>query len=207
MKKSFTLLELVFVIVVIGIIAAVVIPRQQGNSLEEAAIQVISHIRYTQHLAMVDDKFDPNDPLWFLENWQIQFESGGDQVGYMVYTDRNHLGNASNNELAQDPLSQRSISQATGVADLGGNYGISDIDFSNNCRRNGNTGRELAFDFLGRPYFFISDANPTAANIHEFLLTTQCQIILTHTDTSTITIGIEPETGYACVLDANNNCR
>ncbi|MCF6310454.1 MAG: type II secretion system GspH family protein, partial [Sulfurimonas sp.] len=58
MKKAFTMLELVMVIVVIGILAAVMLPRVASDRLAEAATQVISHIRYTQHLAMVDDQFD-----------------------------------------------------------------------------------------------------------------------------------------------------
>ena len=61
MKKAFTMLELVFVLVVIGILAAVMIPNMQSTALREAAIQVVSHIRYTQHLAMIDDKFDTTD--------------------------------------------------------------------------------------------------------------------------------------------------
>ena len=61
MKKAFTMLELVFVIVVAGIIAAVVIPNTKTNPAQEAAIQLLSHIRYTQHLAMVDDKYDSTE--------------------------------------------------------------------------------------------------------------------------------------------------
>jgi len=198
MKKAFTLLELIFVIVAIGIISAVAFPSMDDGKLQKAADQVVSHIRYTQHLAMVDDKFDVNDPLWFRENWQIQFEEGPSEVGYMVYSDLNHAGNANNNEFARDPLTQRKISQATGVADLGGKYGITNIEFSNNCRGSG-TGRELSFDFLGRPYTHITAATPLAANIHQHLLRGDCNITLTNSE-GNITIGIEPETGYARIL-------
>ena len=61
MKKAFTMLELVFVIVIVGILSYFVSSSFQRNPLREAADQVVSHIRYTQHLAMIDDKFDPND--------------------------------------------------------------------------------------------------------------------------------------------------
>ena len=61
-KKAFTLLEIVFVIVVIGILATVILQRRQDNSLREAALQLISDIRYTQHLALTDDKYNPKDP-------------------------------------------------------------------------------------------------------------------------------------------------
>lgn len=65
MRKAFTMIELVFVIVVIGILAAVIIPNTRTNPLQEAAIQLLSHIKYTQHLAMTDDTYDENDPNWY----------------------------------------------------------------------------------------------------------------------------------------------
>ena len=57
-KKAFSLIELIFVIVIIGILSSVLVPRFDRPTLIEAAHQIISHIRYTQHLAMVDNKFD-----------------------------------------------------------------------------------------------------------------------------------------------------
>jgi len=193
MKKAFTVLELIFVIVVIGIVSVVAFPSVGDGKLQKAADQVVSHIRYTQHLAMVDDKFDVNDPLWFRENWQIRFVSGATQVGYDVYSDANQLGNANGNEFANDPLTQRNISRASGVADLRENYGITSIEFSNNCQDDGS--RELSFDFLGRPYFNIT----ATSTIHQFLLITPCTITLTNSEGDKEII-IEPETGYARIL-------
>lgn len=202
MKKAFTMMELIFVIVVIGILAVVIMPRTGSNKLYEAATQVLSHIRYTQHLAMVDDKFDTNDTLWFRENWQIQFESLT-QVGYMIYSDKNHLGNASDDELAKDPLSGEAISHATGVADLKKKYGITQVQFADAC----DDGKELSFDFLGRPYTFITISAPPTSNIYQYLLTSNCDITLTGSEGTTATIRVHPETGYACILnDAGTGC-
>ena len=72
MKKAFTLLELVFVIVLIGILAATIIPNTKTNPAAEAAIQLQSHIRYAQHLAMMDDKFG-SSTSWYKNLWQIAF--------------------------------------------------------------------------------------------------------------------------------------
>ena len=58
------MIELVFVIVVIGIITAVMLPRIDRDNVYEAAQQLISHIKYTQHLAMMDNKFDDTDDEW-----------------------------------------------------------------------------------------------------------------------------------------------
>lgn len=205
MKKAFTMLELVFVIVVIGILSAIVIPRIGSNKLQEAAIQVVSHIRYTQHLALVDDKFDTSDTEWFRENWQIEFVSGTTEVGYKIYSDRNHLGYANSDELAVDPLTRKTFSEDTDVTNLKKKYGITEVEFSDNCKGNG-TGKELSFDFLGRPYIYITDTEPDVSNIYEHLLTANCDITLTSSE-GEAKIRVRPETGYACVLNsAETDC-
>lgn len=72
-KKAFTMLELVMVILIVGIITVATLPSFDRNNLREAADQVISHIRYTQHLAMMDNRFDSSDSQWFRGRWQIRF--------------------------------------------------------------------------------------------------------------------------------------
>ena len=74
MKKAFTMLELVVVIVVIGIIAVAALPRINDDHIAEAADQVMSHIRYTQHLAMQDSKVGDGDE-WYKKRWSIFFSS------------------------------------------------------------------------------------------------------------------------------------
>ncbi|MDD3344472.1 MAG: type II secretion system protein [Sulfurospirillaceae bacterium] len=88
MKKAFTMLELVFVIVIIGVLSYFVTASFERSSLREAADQVIGHIRYTQHLAMSDDKFIPTvsmskytnlarknkEPQYYYKGrWQLNF--------------------------------------------------------------------------------------------------------------------------------------
>lgn len=70
-KRGFTLIEIVFVIVIVGIVSSIVVsygkPNDKGAYNDgsgvfhqatgrylEAAVQVLGHIRYTQHLAMVE---------------------------------------------------------------------------------------------------------------------------------------------------------
>ena len=50
MKHAFTMIELVFVIVIAGILSAMIASSFDGNNLRQAADQIVSHIRYTQHL-------------------------------------------------------------------------------------------------------------------------------------------------------------
>lgn len=217
MKKAFTMLELIFVIVIVGIIAAVIIPSTSTNPLREAAIQLVSHIRYTQHLAMMDDKFEVDDK-WYEERWQIRFTADGiSETGYTaayaVFSDFNgaHSTHPELNELAKDPLTGDAISGGVtnavlyddnGVfakANLGVYYGIDDITFSPSCQYYGSM--RIAFDHLGRPIKGNIGSPSVNSNIDSLKLITQrCEITL-HADAESVTIGIEAETGYTRILE------
>lgn len=117
MKKAFTLYEMIIVIVVVSILAILAMPRLERDELEKAADQVISHIRYTQHLAMINDKFVPHPDLayhdtstqqktnaskqWFKQWWQIQFHTAESQYAYTIYSD--HPADGTSDEYSNDP--------------------------------------------------------------------------------------------------------
>ncbi|WP_294962672.1 prepilin-type N-terminal cleavage/methylation domain-containing protein [Sulfurimonas sp.] len=213
MKKAFTMLELVFVLVIIGILAAVMLPQMQSTKLREAAIQVVSHIRYTQHLAMVDDKFDSTDASWYKLRWQIVFSDSAyseDEVAYSVYTDKSKTGspNSTLDEVAINPIDKNKLlsgghsgtiytsnTKATKTMNLGLTYNISDYDLDGGC-----SGARITFDHLGRPINGTIH-NDSQAYENNSLIETTCNIILTSPEGS-VTIAIEPETGYAHILDS-----
>lgn len=219
MKKAFTMIEIIFVILVIGILAAVIASRGGPSSLDLAAEQVAQHIRYTQHLAMVDDVYDPNDAYdpatkkygWFKKRWQISFQKHEDsnyKWGYIVFSDKKgeHSGKPNPEEIAKDPLSGKYISNGfTGLtydsnrteksANLGETYGINDeqgITLSDSCKFSGSS--RIAFDYLGRPLKgdISSYSKPY---VHNRLISEPCVITL-HKGLDSKSITIEPETGY-----------
>lgn len=174
MKKAFTLLELVFIIVVIGILAAIIIPSTKTNPLQEAAVQLVSHIRYTQHLAMMNDKFDANEPLWFRQRWQLAFSTGGGSHSYMIFADSPsnagaYDGNPGANstytdvEVAQNPSSNNkyligvantafdnfATQRLSSELDLEAKYGINDFTVSGGTV---SAASRILFDHFGRPY-------------------------------------------------------
>lgn len=233
MKKSFTMLELVFVIVVVGILSTIIIPSTRTNPLQEAAIQILSDIRYTQHLAMVDDRYNTSNldstgsPRWFKERWQIIFSSNtnsGGQMGYTIFSDTagDSTGNPQESEIAINPVnvSKRLTGGFTGAIALnidgvsfigtnklnvGRSYGIDNISFSNSCDGANGSSKRIAFDHMGRPLQGDISTNIKALESDD-LIQSDCDILLTHSSGDTITIRVQEETGYSCILSSVGVC-
>ena len=230
MYKAFTMIELVFVIVVVGILSVMIAPNFQGNNLRQAADQLVSHIRYTQHLAMMDNKFDVNDADWYKERWQIFFSTTANStISYSILSDTpSSLGNYQGSPKANSTYTEVSVAsnplnpstyligtsystfhnsdteRLTQTLDIGNEYGILDLDLSSSCKVGSST--RIAFDNIGRPlrgtFHNFTEVYPSGN-----IITSQCIIqICTVSDCTVATgdeiieIAIEPETGYTHIL-------
>lgn len=189
--RAFTMIELIFIIVVVGILAAVAIPRVERNGLIEAADQLASHIRYTQQLAMNDNKFSANDDNWHRKGWRIEF----DGTRYFIYSDIDASGTPQANEYAVDPMNPAKFLTSAGTGtdatnqnkklNLANTYSITNIALGGGCADQ----NHIMFDFKGRP---MADN----ANLYGGLYTATCTIALTNEARQTATIYVQPETGY-----------
>lgn len=224
MKKAFTLFEILVVIIVIGIMAAFVAPNFGRDDLRLAADQIATHIRYTQHLAMIDDKYDPGNADWYRGRWQIYFineVNGQEQANYAIFSDQKsqktnkYDGNPNKDEIAKNPSnsSQHLISEHAGISGikptpevgLKEKYNIKSTALE--CGRKNsskNSSTRIFFDELGRPYsgnLQNSNGKPSIKSPYQNIMTEQCNITLTHKNNSTCTINVEPETGYVTIKD------
>ncbi len=219
-KYAFTMLELVFVIVVIGILSAVMLPKIFGNkdNLYLAAHQLVSDIRYTQHLAMIDDQFDASDSTWFKKRWQLRFSktAGSDNHwSYTIYSDKDADGVPDASEIATSQLDKSkkltggysagtipySSSKASKELNLGHKYSISDITMSGGCAINNDGKKIISFDHTGRPIAGpIHVGTVTAPYFGIKLIKSTCKIDLKTTNGDSLTVAIEPETGYVHIL-------
>ena len=57
MKKAFTLVELIFVIIIASILAYFAANKFEKDTLTPASYQLLDHIKYTQSLALDQDMF------------------------------------------------------------------------------------------------------------------------------------------------------
>ncbi len=191
--NAFTMLELVIVLIVAGILSAVILPRLERDSLREATSQVVRHIQYTQHLAMMDDVYDDANATWYKAMWRISFRSNN---CYVVSSNTDHNANYDRNESATDPLTETLLYSNTACVQessdssnmfLQEKYGIDSITFNSACGNN----RFVAFDYLGRPHKTLSSSYDVVSSV--------CEITL-HSGSREAVISITPETGYVKVL-------
>lgn len=188
MKKAFTMIELVFVIVVIGILAAAIIPNTRTNPVQEAAIDLVSKIRYVQHLGMVDDKFDASNSTWMANRWQIVFNGTGSE--YSITHLNIDDGVVSTPTFAKNPMNKKDIKDIS----LTDKYNVT-VALTGSC----NAQINIAFDHLGRPMTGdISD--DTTAYISGQLITAPCIVTLSNGSES-VDINITEETGYARIMN------
>ena len=206
--NAFTMLELVFVIVVLGILAAIAIPRMDRDLRQEAADNILSSVRYTQHLALLDNRHTFNEANWQKSFWTIRFDANGGF--YTVSSNIDYSTNVDKNESAMDPANGKLFYSDDNIIDsdespsifLNRKYGIDTVDFTN-CKvtANGdNTSNHIAFDYMGRPHKGMYN---TATNDYRTVMRADCEIVFKFTDTSIddIHMLIMQETGYAYLED------
>ncbi|MBF1032042.1 MAG: type II secretion system protein [Candidatus Nanosynbacter sp.] len=227
-KKAFTMIELVFVIVIVGILAAIMIPKLNRNASREAANQILTHIRYTQHLAMQDDKYEnfvsDNPVRWFRMRWGVAFNNTSlqkcsiDEPGvvtwkYSVFFDKSLNGNInSENEVAND------IYKSGKLLSGGWSSGIVTEAICKKWNKELNLGKRfgitsvdfkdgcsgmqtIIFDEMGRPMRVASTTSGGAKRPYDRLLKKDCKITITDKRGNQTTIIIEKESGFTSIKE------
>ena len=225
-KRAFTMIELVFVIVVVGILAAIMIPKLNRNASREAANQILTHIRYTQHLAMQDDKYEnfvsDNPVRWFRMRWGITFnktslqecsidEPGVNSWKYSVFFDKSLSGNInSENEVANDiyksgkllsggwrGISPEVCKKINKELNIEKRFGVTLVEFKDGC-----SGMQtINFDEMGRPMRVASTTSGGAKRPYDRLLKKDCKITITDKRGNQTTIIIEKESGFTSIKE------
>jgi len=203
-KNAFTMLELVMVIVVLGILAALAIPRLNRDTTQEAADTVLSAIRYTQHLALLDDKQSFNDKTWQGRFWAIQFTTSSIMLNnfFTVSTDLDGDGNVDKNETALDPANGKYMYNAGGATTaIGsdespnifiGKKGVTSLTSTGGCAGK----KTIGFDHLGRPHVgFLGSTTPDYSSY----MPTDCTLQFDMKNGQSFKIIIKAETGYAYI--------
>jgi len=192
------MLELVFVIVVLGILAVAIIPQMDRDNIGEAAYQVARHVRLAQHYALVEDRTnDPSPALWRRTMWQITFIGGTNGQCYQVWADRDASGGSApaDSEKAIDPMTKQFVWGGTTCSDTQSNvnpgvllwkkFAVNGVSVCGNVRN-------IAFDNMGRP-------GQISGGTMNFL-NADCDIDITTNDGNSATVRVHQDTGFVEVI-------
>ena len=206
-KRAFTMLELVFVIVVLGILAALAMPRIERDVRQEAADHLLSAIRYTQHMALMDNVILPTNSKWQRSYWSFGTQACKGDIYYEIGSDKDMEGDIDDIEAALDPANGARLNafnaktREENIADgsspnifLGKQYGIDSVTYDKGCEG----GQLVAFDYMGRPHAGIRDSKSPDFRTY---MRNDCVITFgfSDPDIDDIEIIIRNETGYVFV--------
>ena len=201
-KKSFSIIELIFVITLIGIITSQVSIKNNLSKIKLAKQQIILHLKYVRYIAMIDNKYDKDNPLWFRKRWTLKFLNCQSSIGglyYVIYSDENENGYISKNETLKDPLTNNyiysyqckedSLYDKNKLVLLTKRYNVDRINIS--CNKTSTIG-QLSFDIYGELHSKLS----TNSNEKEkYKINKPCIIEIIDKDNNKETITIHDKTG------------
>ena len=229
-KSAFTMIELVFVIVVLGILASLAMGRMDRDLRQEAASTILSHIRLTQQLALRDNKHrSDNDVKWQKAYWRFEYadcsdaknKDGSKSLYFRVGSDIDRRNNIDKKESAINPINGKYLysfntcnnlkSDESPEVLMSKKFGIRKVEMD---RKHGGCGiasgrsssKQIAFDYLGRPHRGVQGYN-SASDFFKKLMVNDCNItfiLSTDQDNDNLddnfTITIKANTGHVFVV-------
>lgn len=202
MKKSFSLFEIILVILIITLLANYLTFKFDENKLYEATNRLVIYLKQTRYQALIDSKEEKSNPFWHKKRWTLKFLRCREDVGglyYVIYSDTNMTGHPSLDESLLDPLSNKRV-YSTNQCELSSNtskyvlltkeFGIEDINVS--CNETTSLG-QISFGNDGNVYTKLSNYEFSQ---NDYRLENSCEILLKSQNNELSTIIVEPKTGF-----------
>lgn len=192
-KDAFSMIELIFAIIVLGILAALAIPRLDRDLRQEAQDNIVSAIRYTQHMALTDNRVDPSDNNWEDNYWKIIFANDGSN--YSISS--GITGTTTGIRYAADPTSGKLYNGdgTTGsqASKTGKKFGMASANRAGGCNS-----PQIAFDHFGRPLDWTPPNGVNTTTPRAKYMKTDCTLTFTFSssDEGPVAITIAKETGF-----------
>lgn len=214
MKTAFSFIEVILVVFLLGILSTFVFPKIQKDNVLLAANQVAMHLRYTQYLALLDDKSNLGEQ-WYKRYWRLFFHSGlvGDskehEWRYTVFSDDGRFSGNPNsmNQIANDPANigkkltsgfnaqSYKDSRISPNLNLSKTFGIKNITFKDCGAKN----QTISFDNYGAPSGTVKSAkSPFSRRFAK-----NCIITLYDKNGKNYSIVVHAVSGFVQVISAN----
>jgi hypothetical protein len=185
-------------IVLVGIISSVSIPKQQISKLELATNKILLNLNYIRYIAHIDNKYDHNDDEWEKKLWTMKFKRCSDTkdgLYYNVYSDMSGgTAHYKKSDCLKDIVDNKYLYSSSSCKPrkdenryilLTKEYDVANIEIS--CNTTSTIG-QISFGYDGKIY------SQLGSNIKE--ITSRCTIKIYDKKGKFRTITIEPKTGF-----------
>ncbi len=201
-KKSFLLIELIFVIIIISIVSYTLIPKPVDVKLDTITKRLTLYLNHTRYKSFIDDKYSLNEELWHKRRWTLKFFRCRESVGgiyYVIYSDKNMSGHPGKDDSLKDPLTKKYIYSSNKCEEtkdnskyvlLTKNFDIENIELS--CNNTSSLG-QISFGNNGKIYSKLSN-NVGEESFYE--IKEPCFLKLVNNKNLTRTIKIHGNTGF-----------
>ena len=203
MKKSFSILELIFVILLLSILYTFLVPKSSNYKLDEFTNRLLIYLKEVRYQALIDNKYSLNDDLWFKKRWTLKFFRCRSNVGgiyFSIYSDENKTGIPRSEDTLKDALTRKNIYSSNYCQEneynskyvlLTKNYDINSINLS--CNNTTSLG-QLSFGSDGRVY---SKLGITSNEEFDYEITNICKLKIISKNGDSREILISPKTGFS----------
>ena len=202
MKRSFTLLELILMIVLLGFLYTSFIPKVKASKIDDLTNRLVLYLKQTRYQSLINDKFSNSDNLWHKKRWTLKFFRCRETTGgiyYVIYSDKNATGHPGIGDSLKDSLTLKNIYSTNSCTEniknskyvlISQNFNIRTINIS--CNQTSSLG-QLSFGSDGKIYSKLS-ANENDSISYEII--NNCKIELSDIFNEKRTIQLESKTGY-----------
>jgi len=203
MKKSFTIIELILVIILLLLIYNIFTPKVKINTIDELTNRLVVYLKQTRYQALINDKYNHNDDsFWHKKRWTLKFFRCKESVGgiyYVIYSDENTTGHPGVDDSLKDSLTLKNIYSSNSCNEnienskyvlISQNFDIQNVNVS--CNSTDSLG-QLSFGNDGKIYSRLS-ANANDDSSYE--IQNNCKIELINSSNEKRVIHLESKTGY-----------
>ncbi len=202
MKKSFSLLELILIISLLGFLYTAFLPKTKISKIDELTNRLILYLKQTRYQSFINDKYDDTNNLWHKKRWTLKFFRCRKEVGgiyYSIYSDKNTTGHPSISDTLKDSLSLKNIYSTNYCKEninnskyvlISQNFNIESVNVS--CNNTTSLG-QLSFGSNGKIYSKLSNI---ANDSDSYEINNNCKIELIDIFNEKRIINIESITSY-----------
>lgn len=181
MKKSFSLLELILIVLSISFLYTIFIPKKNDDKLTEITKRLVLFLKEIRYKALIDNQYEVNDKNWYKKLWTLKFFRCDKNIGgiyFVAFKDLNKSGHPKKIHSLFEPLTKKRLYSSNDCKEnennskyvlLTKNYNIKNVEIS--CNETDSLG-QVSFSNKSKVYTKLKKDK----SLDRYILKSKCDI-------------------------------